>query len=53
VAFAAKDLEAVRARLEKAGITYRETAVPGRPLHQIFFSDPDGVKIELNVYRDR
>jgi catechol 2,3-dioxygenase-like lactoylglutathione lyase family enzyme len=52
VAFAASDLDAVRARLAKAGIAYRETSVPGRPLHQIFFSDPDGVKIELNVYLD-
>jgi catechol 2,3-dioxygenase-like lactoylglutathione lyase family enzyme len=50
VAFAATDLDAVRARLVKAGIAFRETAVPGRPLHQIFFADPDGVKIELNVY---
>ena len=49
VAFAASDLEATRARLERAGIAYRETKVPGRPLHQIFCTDPDGVKIELNV----
>jgi len=53
VAFAASDLDAVRVRLTKAQVPYRETAVPGRPLHQIFFSDPDGVKIELNIYLDR
>jgi catechol 2,3-dioxygenase-like lactoylglutathione lyase family enzyme len=53
VAFAASDLDAVRARLNKAGVAFRETAVPGRPLHQIFFADPDGVQIELNVYLDR
>jgi catechol 2,3-dioxygenase-like lactoylglutathione lyase family enzyme len=49
VAFAATDLEGTRARLKKAGIPFRETAVPGRPLHQIFVVDPDGVSIELNV----
>ena len=49
MAFAASDLEGTRARLKKAGITFRETSVPGRPLHQIFFADPDGVSIELNV----
>lgn len=49
VAFAASDLEGTRARLTKAGIPFREAAVPGRPLHQIFVSDPDGVTIELNV----
>jgi catechol 2,3-dioxygenase-like lactoylglutathione lyase family enzyme len=49
VAFAATDLEATRARLTKSGIPFRETAVPGRPLHQIFVIDPAGVTIELNV----
>jgi catechol 2,3-dioxygenase-like lactoylglutathione lyase family enzyme len=49
VAFAASDLEGTRARLKNAGIAFRETSVPGRPLHQIFFTDPDGVAIELNV----
>jgi catechol 2,3-dioxygenase-like lactoylglutathione lyase family enzyme len=49
VAFRASDLDGVRARLAKAGIAFRETAVPGRPLHQVFLFDPDGVQIELNV----
>lgn len=49
VAFAGTDLEGTRARLAKAGISFREKAVPGRPLHQIFVSDPDGVTIEINV----
>jgi len=48
-AFAASDLEGTRARLKKAGFPFRETSVPGRPLHQIFVVDPDGVQIELNV----
>jgi catechol 2,3-dioxygenase-like lactoylglutathione lyase family enzyme len=50
VAFAASDIEATRARLDRAGIAYRETKVPGRPLHQIFVTDPDGVMVELNVF---
>lgn len=50
VAFAATDLAATRARLVQAGIAFRERDVPGRPLHQIFFDDPDGVMIELNVW---
>jgi catechol 2,3-dioxygenase-like lactoylglutathione lyase family enzyme len=49
VAFAATDLEGTRARLKNAGIPFREAAVPGRPLHQIFVVDPDGVQIEFNV----
>jgi catechol 2,3-dioxygenase-like lactoylglutathione lyase family enzyme len=49
VAFAASDLDGARARLAQAGISFRETKVPGHPLHQLFFSDPDGVRIELNV----
>ena|SRR5271154_4919575 len=50
VAFAASDIDATRARLTKAGIAFRETKVPDRPLHQIFVTDPDGVMIELNVF---
>ena len=52
VAFAATDLDAMRARLTKAGVVFRETPVPGRPLHQLFFKDPDGVQIEINVMLD-
>jgi catechol 2,3-dioxygenase-like lactoylglutathione lyase family enzyme len=48
-AFAASDLEGTRRRLAESGIPFREAAVPGRPLHQIFLIDPDGVTIELNV----
>ena len=49
VAFAATDLEGTRRRLQQAGIDFRETKVPGRPLHQLFVVDPDGVTIEINV----
>ncbi len=49
VAFAATDLEGIRQRLKAAEVDYRETKVPGRPLHQVFVVDPDGVTIEINV----
>jgi catechol 2,3-dioxygenase-like lactoylglutathione lyase family enzyme len=47
-AFDAKDLEGMRKRLKKSGVEYTERAVPGRPLHQVFLHDPDGVMVELN-----
>jgi catechol 2,3-dioxygenase-like lactoylglutathione lyase family enzyme len=49
VAFAATDLDGTRRRLQQAGADFRETKVPGRPLHQLFVVDPDGVTIEINV----
>lgn len=51
VAFRATGLEETRARLKERGIAFRERDVPGRPLHQVFLSDPDGVTIEIN-FRD-
>jgi catechol 2,3-dioxygenase-like lactoylglutathione lyase family enzyme len=48
VAFDASDLAAMRTRFAEAGVAFREAKVPGRPLHQVFLHDPDGVKIELN-----
>ena len=47
-AFDAKDLIGMRRRLQASGVTFEERAVPGRPLHQVFIHDPDGVMIELN-----
>ena len=44
----AYDLEATRARLIEAGVAYRETVVPRDGAVQIFVTDPDGVKLELN-----
>ncbi len=51
VAFDARDLAAMRRRLSEAGVEFRERGVPGRPLHQVFLHDPDGIMIELN-FRD-
>jgi len=48
IAFRGQDLEATRALFRARGIAFRERPVPGKPLHQIFLHDPDGVMIELN-----
>jgi catechol 2,3-dioxygenase-like lactoylglutathione lyase family enzyme len=49
VAFAADDYEQLVARLDAAGIEAVTNTVPGAGLRQLFFSDPNGVRIELNV----
>lgn len=51
IAFRGADLQGTRAKLRAQGIAFRERPVPGKPLHQLFVHDPDGVMIELN-FRD-
>lgn len=48
LAFSATDLAAMRERLKRHHIVYRERTVPSLGLHQMFFEDPSGVTIELN-----
>jgi catechol 2,3-dioxygenase-like lactoylglutathione lyase family enzyme len=48
VAFVARDLPALKARLDGAGCAYRERTVPSLDLHQLFVEDPNGVTLELN-----
>ena len=48
VAFRGDDFEAMRARVQDAGMTFKERAVPGRPLKQLFVLDPEGVLVEIN-----
>ena len=48
VAFAANDLEAFRARLDKHNIPFREAIVPRDKSIQLFVKDPDGIQLELN-----
>jgi hypothetical protein len=36
------------ARLQSAGVAWRERTVPGVGLHQVFLDDPNGVMVELN-----
>ena len=52
MAFAATGLADIRRRLERNGVAYRERSVPGLGLHQVFFEDPSGVTIELNLPAD-
>jgi catechol 2,3-dioxygenase-like lactoylglutathione lyase family enzyme len=47
-AFTVDDFEAAKARLDAAGVSYRETATPEGGTRQLFFSDPNGVVIELD-----
>ncbi|MCK6450293.1 MAG: VOC family protein [Alphaproteobacteria bacterium] len=47
VSFRTSGLPAVRARLKKLDVPFEEVPVPGFPLHQIFFRDPTGMKVEL------
>lgn len=47
VSFRTSGLPAVRERLKKLNVPFDEIPVPGFPLHQIFFRDPTGMKVEL------
>jgi catechol 2,3-dioxygenase-like lactoylglutathione lyase family enzyme len=49
IAFVATDYDELTARLERAGITPVRNDVPGGGPRQLFFSDPNGVRIELSV----
>jgi catechol 2,3-dioxygenase-like lactoylglutathione lyase family enzyme len=49
IAFNAVDIADVKARLAAHGIEFTENQVPGARLTQLFLSDPNGVKIEINV----
>ncbi|MBI1774346.1 MAG: VOC family protein [Proteobacteria bacterium] len=47
VAFAASGMATFKRRLEKAAIGFESRIVPGARRYQIFLTDPDGVKVEL------
>jgi len=47
VSFRTTGLKAARERLRKLNVKFDEIPVPGFPLHQIFFRDPVGMKVEL------
>jgi catechol 2,3-dioxygenase-like lactoylglutathione lyase family enzyme len=49
VAFAASDYDEASARLERGGVSAVRNSVPGVGLRQLFFCDPDGVRIEVGV----
>lgn len=47
-AFDVDDLDTLLARLDAAGVKYREVGVPGTQIRQAFLLDPAGVRVELN-----
>ena len=49
VAFAGADYESLTARLEQAGVESVTNTVPGAGLRQLFLTDPNGVRVEINV----
>jgi catechol 2,3-dioxygenase-like lactoylglutathione lyase family enzyme len=49
VAFNASDYDEVSARLERHGVAAVMNSVPAIGMRQLFISDPNGVRIEINV----
>jgi catechol 2,3-dioxygenase-like lactoylglutathione lyase family enzyme len=49
IAFNAENFEEVLARLSASGIRPGQNVVPGAGLRQLFITDPNGVKIEINI----
>jgi catechol 2,3-dioxygenase-like lactoylglutathione lyase family enzyme len=49
IAFNASDYDEVAARLERHGVEAVKNTVPGIGMRQLFVSDPNGVRIEINV----
>ncbi|HMA27703.1 MAG: VOC family protein [Solirubrobacterales bacterium] len=49
LAFSGDDDEEALARLERYGIEAKRNTVPGIGMRQLFFKDPNGIKIEINV----
>ena len=49
VAFAAEGYDELVARLTDAGLDVTTNVVPGGSLRQLFVTDPNGLRIELNV----
>lgn len=52
VAFKGDDFAAMRSKLQKAGLTFKERVVPGGRLSQLFVPDPEGVLVEINFRND-
>jgi catechol 2,3-dioxygenase-like lactoylglutathione lyase family enzyme len=48
IAFSGSDYEAIKSRLDAAAVPYVTNEIPGL-MRQLFVSDPNGVRIEINV----
>jgi catechol 2,3-dioxygenase-like lactoylglutathione lyase family enzyme len=49
IAFNASDYDDVCSRLEQADVAAVQNHVPSAGLRQVFFEDPNGVRLEINV----
>jgi catechol 2,3-dioxygenase-like lactoylglutathione lyase family enzyme len=49
LAFSGDDHDEAATRLERCGVDAKRNTVPGVGMRQLFFEDPNGVKIEINV----
>ena len=47
-AFNAHKFDAFKARLDKHGVKYMENNIPEVEFYQLFFLDPQGIRIEVN-----
>ncbi len=47
-ALKARNIVETRRRLEENGVRFQEQTTPDDKFYQLFFTDPNGVKIELN-----
>ena len=52
IAFRATGLPAMLDHLQREGIAFSQRRANGQALQQVFFHDPNGVKIELNFAED-
>jgi catechol 2,3-dioxygenase-like lactoylglutathione lyase family enzyme len=49
IAFVGDDFDEALARLRERGVEPKQNLVPGAGVRQLFFDDPNGVRIEINV----
>jgi catechol 2,3-dioxygenase-like lactoylglutathione lyase family enzyme len=52
IALSATDWPALRASLERHGVEFAEQLVRGNTVRQIFFRDPNGLRVELDFALD-
>lgn len=48
IALRYRGLPAIRRSLRAHGIAFTEAPLPGMPIHQLFVTDPFGLRVELN-----
>lgn len=53
IAFRGRDIEAWTRNLEERGIAFRQRAIPGQGIRQVFVEDPNGITLEINFPDDR